>query len=45
MAAVALFKNEFVVELGGTAHEALLEALQVTNEIYGSESSATVAAV
>ena len=45
MAAVALLRNEFVVELRGPAYEVLLKALQVTNEIYGSESSATVAAI
>ena len=45
MAAVALLRNEFVVELRGPAYEVLLKALQVTNEIYGSETSATVAAI
>lgn len=45
IAAVALLRNEFVVELRGPAYEVLLKALQVTNEIYGSESSATVAAI
>ena len=45
MAAAALLRNEFVVELRGPAYEVLLKALQVPNEIYGSESSATVAAI
>ena len=44
MAAVALFKHNFVVELRGTAKEALSKAPQATNEIYGIELSATVAA-
>ena len=44
VAPVALFKNEFVVELNGKANEALPKALRATNETYGLKLFATVAA-
>ena len=45
MAAVALFKDDFVVEFGGKASEVLPKTLQVTNGIYGLELFAVGAAV
>ena len=45
IATVALFKNDFVVELKETASEVVLKALRATNEIYGLEPFATVAAI
>ena len=45
IAAAALFQNDDVVELRGTANEVLSEGLQVTNDNFGLELFSMVTAV